>query len=224
MGTMLRLLSSLIFACLIALSSSVHADSPGVPSTYKTESEDGQYVFVMLSPLDEEAELQIWNEEIGAEISGIRQLYSKSGLYLSDESSAPLWTVDWYADSVVPFSDGVHLVREGPWATSGRSEGVSFFASGELLKSYSVSDLVFASWAMPHSVSHFFWRKETTIDDEGLSYHVLTLHGERIHFDARTGDIVRSFSPPLWIFVALIGLLIGVVIVRRSRARKDASN
>jgi hypothetical protein len=164
----------------------------------------------MLSPLAQESELRTWNEDLGDEISGIRRLYSQSGLYLADDPSAPLWTVDWYAHSVMPFSDGIHLVREGPWATSGRSEGVSFFASGELLKSYTVSELVFASWAMPRTVSHFFWRKQTHIDDESLSYHILTSHRERIHFDVRNGHIVQSFSPPLWIFGALVGLLVEI--------------
>ena len=203
----------------MVLSSAVIADTPAPPSTYTIESDDGQYVFVMLSPLDEELEFQTWNQSHRTEIATVRDLYSQSGLYLADDSSAPLWTVDWYAHSVILFSDGVHLVREGPWAMSGRSEGVSFFADGELLKSYTVSDLVFARWLMPRTASHFMWRKETRVDDEALSYHITTLHLERIAFDARTGEIIRSFSPSQWAFTVLI-VLLGFGVYRRSRDRQ----
>lgn len=220
---MLRSLTSLIIACVVGLSSNALGDSPAPPYSYKAESEDGSYVFVMISPLSAEEERQLWNAEAGAEISGIRRQYSRSGLYLAADSTTPLWTVDWYAHSVFPFSDGVHLVREGPWATSGQSEGVSFFARGELLKSYPVSDLVFASWAMPHSVSHFAWRKETSIDDKSVSYNVLTIHRESIQFDARTGEIIESFSPPLLILIVLIASPFAVVLVRRSRSKKGTT-
>ena len=111
-------------------------------------------------------------------------------------------------------------MREGPWATSQRSEGVSFFANGELLKKHSVSDLIFASWAMPHSVSHFSWRKKTSVEDEALTYHLVTLHGERLVFDARTGDITSSYSPPEWTLVALIVSLVAFAAIRRSRGKR----
>ncbi|MDJ0904384.1 MAG: hypothetical protein QNI96_00080 [Woeseiaceae bacterium] len=218
-----RSLIGVVTACALWLSSTALADSPAPPYTYKIESEDGRYVFVMLTGLSAEEELWRLSEGFGAEISAIKSQYPQSGLYSADDPSNPLWTVDWYAHSVLPFSDGIHLVREGPWAVSGRSEGVSFFANGELLKSYAVSDLVLAPWAMPHSISHFTWRKETSIDDESLSYDVLTIHRESIRFDARTGEITRSFSPPLLLIIVLPGSLVWVVLVLRSRARTSDS-
>lgn len=220
---MFRLLTSIVIACSVGLSSYVVADSPVPPYSYKIESEDGRHVFVMLSPLDEDVEVQPFNDEFSAEILKIRQQYSQSGLYTVDNATVPLWTVDWYAHSVRLFSDGVHLVREGPWASSAGAEGVSFFANGKLVKTYSVSDLVFAPWAMPHTTSHFIWRKDTSIDNEGLSYHVLTIHHERIQFDARTGRIVRSFSPPGWILIILVVIPAGFVMMWRSRRRRSRS-
>lgn len=195
-------------AALAYLPADSSADSPAPPCSYVVEAEGGQFVFVMLAPMTLDYELSFCNEENGSKIRDIRQKYSASGLYSMWDATTPVWTVDWYAHSVLPFSDGIHLVREGPWAMSGRSEGVSFFASGELLRTYSVSDLVFATWLMPRSVSHFRWRKETSVGDDSLTYRLVTLHGERIVFNARTGDIVDSHAPVKWVFLALVGVLI----------------
>ena len=168
------------------------ADSPAPPSSYVVETEDGQFVFVMIAPLSLDEELSFWNEEYGSKIRDIRQKYSESGLYSTGDGTAPLWTVDWYAHGVLPFSDGIHVVREGPWARSRGDEAVSFFANGKLLKSYSISDLKVSRWAMQRTVSHFFWRDETSIDDLELTYEIKPRKGKTIVFDVTTGEIVNA--------------------------------
>lgn len=183
---------SLVVATLGYLPADALADSPAPASSYAVEAEGGQYVFVMLAPLTLDEELSFWNEKHGSQIHDIRQKYSASGLYSTGDTTSPIWTVDWYAHSVLPFSDGIHLVREGPWARSRGDEAVSFFANGKLLKSYSISDLKISRWAMQHTVSHFFWRDETSVDDPKLTYEIKPRKGKAIVFDVTTGEIVNA--------------------------------
>src|SRR5262245_39743586 len=132
---------------LAAIALSLHAspaaaDSPARPFTHETISGNQQFVFVMVPsvPLDEE--LRTWNETFGAKIRQIRSWRSFSGMYRNDGTSEPLWTVDWYAFGVEIFSDGVHLIRHGPWARKGTDEAITFFARSRPIRKYRVSDLV----------------------------------------------------------------------------------
>lgn len=198
-----------LVVCLFAVSGvaappHAHADTESPPISYVKETPDGQFVFVMLSPNPAEMELLYLNEEAGREVAAIRANYSSSGLYRADDTATPLWTVDWYAHSVIPFSDGVHLVREGPWARSAGDEGVAFFANGELLRAYSVSQVAEFPSLMPHTVSHFSWREATSFDDDALTYKIVTLHDEVAVFDVRTGRIIQGRSP---IRFAMLGLI-----------------
>ena len=215
---MTRLLVAPVLLFILGLSSAVRADSPAPPRTYTVETEDGRYVFVMLTSLPPDFENRFFTEGFVEEMQETRRRYRQSGLYRTDDPTTPLWTVDWYAHSVLVFSDGVHLVRPGPWASSAQNEGVSFFANGELLETYTIEDLVAAPWAMPRSVSHFTWRDETSIDDAALTYHIRTLHGEEIDFDVRTGKIIRSFLPSLFMLGAL--MIGGIVYLGARRYRR----
>ena len=159
--------------------------------TYTITSSDGKYILVMLSPN---------SAEKAEENRKIRSKYSQSGLYFNDASTDALWTIDWYAHNVELSSDGIHLVRRGPWAHSPTTEALSFFAKGDLLKSYRINELVDYPWLMPHSVSHFRWKKMSSMDDKNNSYDLRTIHGETYRFDTTTGRIVSSFRTPRWLF------------------------
>src|SRR2546428_329551 len=118
------------------------ADSPAPPRSYKKVAAGGKYVFVMIAPGTVEEDVWRWNEETAAGIRKIRRVYPRSGLYRNDGSTEPLWTVDWYAHGVEVASDGVHLIRHGPWASSTDQEAISFFANGKLLRTYLIRELV----------------------------------------------------------------------------------
>mgnify|MGYP001816375138 FL=1 len=185
-----KLFAAFSAVALVYLPVNSSADSPAPPYSYEIEAEGGQFVFVMLAPLTLDEDLSSWNDEFGSKIRDIRQRHPTSGLYSVGIDAAPIWTVDWYAQSVLPFSDGVHIVREGPWARSRGDEAVSFFANGKLLKSYSISDLEISRWSMSRTVSHFFWRENTSINDAELTYEIEPRRGKKIVFDVTTGDIV----------------------------------
>ena len=193
---------SAIFAVAILALADVPAvaDEEAPESFYTKLTPDGLHLFVMISPYPNALERQ-----------NSRITYTQSGLYRNDGSSTPIWTVTWYAHNVEPLSDGVHLVRPGPWASSSNSEAVAFFAKGKLIRSYTVRDLVADPDLMPHSVSHFKWRSYEHLNDHEKTYTIETKHGERYKFDVTTGDISSSFSPILWFLAVAIILVVGTL-------------
>jgi hypothetical protein len=199
---MIRRCIILLSFVLVALSSTL-ADSERPPFTYTKLSPDERYLFVMISPNPPEEDRGPWRS--------IREKYSQSGLYRNDGSTTPIWTVHWYGFEAAPLSDSVHLVRRGPWATSSKSEAVSFFANGKLLRTYTVSDLVAIPALMEHSVSHFFWRDDEQLHDQEKTYLIMTKHGEHYLFDISTGDILSSYTPVRWLVNAGILLAIGII-------------
>lgn len=196
---------SLLGLCGFATDS--RADKTGPPTTYKTGSADGKFVFVMRAPGTTEDELKFGNENHQKLVKEIRDTYPKSGLYKSG-SQEPLWTVDWYKSSVRVASDGVHLIRfGGPHVLEERTkdkkeraitnndlkqEALSVFAKGKLLREFSVGDLVDDPKQLRMSVSHFMWMKQTKILDDKQQLEVLTLDGNRVLIDIATAKIVEK--------------------------------
>ncbi len=196
---------ALLFANRLVL-----ADSIILPGSYTTTTPDGTYLFVMIGP-DSPWEGELSGGEHETQQVRIRNTYGQSGLYRNDGSTTPLWTVDWYAGSVEPLSDGVHLVRHGLWTTSPDSEAVSFFANGTLIRSYTVADLVAMPSMMPRTVTFFYWQAEAELNDASKTYSITTNHGERYLFDVRTGTILFSFSPFVWGLVGAILLVLSAI-------------
>jgi hypothetical protein len=235
-----RLLVGLMVLVGTAWSSPVRADSPVDPWTYTVVSPGGKYLFVMLSPLLAEDELRRNPNGAGNEI---RRTHSQSGLYRNDGSTVPLWTVDWYAFGVKVASDGVHLIRPGPWTDTGprgspltpalNGEAISFFANGQLLRTYRINELVDDPEQLQRSVSHVRWEKDGQFDDGRMEYTLTTLDGNRFVFDVRTGAIVSESRAPrlsrrpglvlvlTGAVVAAIGLACWLILRRRARSSED---
>jgi hypothetical protein len=179
----------------------------------------------MIAPVPLHVDVEPWNEETRAGIRDIRRVYSKSGLYRNDGSPEPLWTVDWYAHSVEVASDGVSLIRHGPWASSTDQEALSFFANGKLLRTYLINELVDFPTMLPHSVSHFSWSNEMRLDDSTLEYTVVTQDGNRFVFDGQTGNVISETRPGrriAWGAAIIAAVLLSAVVwfvLRRRRRR-----
>lgn len=187
----------LAVVCLI-VTMPAFADSPAPRSSYKEVAPGGQFVFVMIAPSTVEVDVQRWNEAKAADIREIRRVYNRSGMYRNDGSTKPLWTVDWYAHSVDLFPDGVHLIRHGPWAwlRDARTpdlevEAVSFFANGQLLRTYRVNELIDDPSRVRKSVSHYQWQEDGLVSGE-FEYSISTLDGNRFVFDVRTGELITA--------------------------------
>jgi len=204
------------FAIFMAGSSFAWADSEAPPFSYKQKSPGGKYVFVMIAPMSIDEDAGNWIEEKGTEIREIRRTYSESGLYRNDGSTEPLWTVDWYAFGVDIASDGVHLIRHGPWAWSTDQEAISFFANGKLIRTYQINQLIDDPLRLEHTVSHFFWKKRSSFSDSRLRYTLRTIDGNQFVFDVRTGDILSKSPAPAdipWDMIVVFGTSALAIIV-----------
>jgi hypothetical protein len=208
-----------------AVAATSRADSVAPPFSYTKPSPDGRFLFVMIPPGTVEDDTRRWNEQKAAEIRAIHNTYPQSGLYRNDGTTTPLWTVSWYAYDVEVASDGVHLVRHGPWAFRSDEEAVSFFANGKLVRTYVISELVDLKFLLPHSVSHFQWSEGGHLDDAALRYVVSTKDGNSFVFDVTNGNIVketRNARLKLWaalIAVAVFAAALTAIVVRRKRMR-----
>lgn len=170
-----------VIALLLAFSAPAIADTPAPPRDYAKETEDGQYVFVMLAP----------PEKWVSKDQELRKTYRTSGLYRNDGSTTPLWAVYWYSFSVYPSSDGKHIVRMGPWASSVDQLALAFYENGKELKSYLIRDLIKDETRLKHTVSHFFWQKESRFNDKESTMLIKTHDGQTYLFSVKTGEILQ---------------------------------
>lgn len=180
MGKRTEYINMLMLSLGLLISSSwALADRPAPPRDYTKTTENGEYIFVMLRPEDQQEK----------EYSDLRKKYKVSGLYRNDGSDEPLWTVDWYAFGVLPNSDGRHLIRWGPWASSTEQLALSFYEDGDEIKRYSIWELVCDETKLKHSVSHFQWLSEFVHDeDEGAL--IIVTHDDRMYrFQLETGEV-----------------------------------
>lgn len=171
-----------LIVLFLALSIPAPADTPAPPRDYAKETENGQYIFVMLAP----------PERWVSKDAELRKTYRTSGLYRNDGSTAPLWTVYWYSFSVYPSSDGRHIVRMGPWASSVDQLALAFYESGKELKSYLIRDLIKDQSKLKHTVSHFFWQKELKFNDKENTILIKTQDDQTYLFSVKTGEILKE--------------------------------
>ncbi len=172
---------------------SAFADQELPPVSYTQTSPNEQFLFVMIFP-EWVTRFGYISAEAKARERQIKNRYRQSGLYRNDNSTTPLWTVDWYARSVLISSDGVHLITRGPWASTSGDEALTFFANGKMLRSYQINELVSFkdSLSLPRTASHFRWEKSRSLDDEKQTLTLVTLNEDTYVFDITTGEITSS--------------------------------
>lgn len=186
-----------------------YADSPAPQKDYTLSVGDGKYIFVMLSiPNDQSA----FGQGGAVQDAKIRTMYKKSGLYTTDDVPKALWTVDWYAFQVDISADGMHLVRWGPWASKYTEIAVEFYTNGSLTRSYQVNDLVHKPENLPHSVSHFSWRRAADFNSDQKELFIETNNGEQYFFDVSTGLLLNeTLTPEPWTIENSIPLLLKII-------------
>lgn len=205
------------------------ADQEGPPPDYTASSPDGKHIFVM-----------------AGEHGLAAYQYPASGMYVNDGSREPLWTVEWHAFASIP-NGGDYVVRHGKWANySGRydEEAISFLAKGVVLRAYSAEELVDFPWLLSHSVSHYTWgagwcpsdssdgvqidrngehykSRSVAFDGENQTVEIRTELGDRLTFDLRTGEWIRSWRPAtITTVVLLVALLLTYLLFRKRTAAK----
>jgi hypothetical protein len=200
------------------------AYKPAPPRTYATESPDGRHVFVMISPLAEARELEMWIEETQNKIKAIRGKFPRSGMYRNDGSTEPLWAVDWYAYVVHVPSGGEYVVRYTAGGYGWMDQpALVFYHQGTLLRAYEIGDLV----TIPALIDHGDWLGGRTLDDAARTIEVTTELGDRYVFDVRTGEMISRFRPVRYAIIGTgVAVLGGVVwlIKRHTRRRRPITS
>ncbi len=223
-----------LFALVLAMMSpgpNALADKYGPPVPYKKEVPGGKFVFVMIATIEVNRDRAGWAPE-SDEVKEIRRTYKRSGLYRSDNSDEPLWTVDWFDPGIPLASDGVHLIRTGHSRFFG-SEGVSFYSNGKLLQAYLLRELVDDTSRMGRSVTTLDWMREGWLDERRMEYTLETWDGNRFVFDVRTGEMLSDSRTgripagrvPGWVWWSVFGVVAVGIVARigwRRRIRPRA--
>ncbi len=177
------------------LAATVNADSVATKCSYSIRLEQSNLVFVMIADQPSN-ECLSQGKERAAAANLLRKTYGASGLYREGDST-PLWTVDWYSYRVFVSSDGKYLVRTGPWASAMSDEAFSFFSDGNLLKRYTVNEIIRYQSALPQSVSHFQWEKNLSLVDDNRTFEVTTLEDGSLTFSIENGELLSKKLPIL---------------------------
>lgn len=228
--------TSVRFLFILIVTQIAFADQEGSLPSYTVETADKKHIFVMLTPFD--AAHGFTEKNI---------LFNRSGIYLNDGSTTPVWAVDWFANIYLP-NGGEYVLRRGRWARYSNcyeEEAFSFVTRGEVIKVYRVKDLVDFPWLLPHSVSHYKWgdmsfkpgdESDAVIKVGGATYpnntgvvfahdaqtaELATFLGDRFKFDLATGNIISAKHPSRMIAIAIVTiLLVGYLFYRFKTATR----
>jgi hypothetical protein len=185
------------------------ADKEPRPISFVVTSEFGQSFFKMIPPKGK------WQENkyvTTKEAVGVAYSIDEDGNFIE------LWrTSGWYSSELYLSLDGQYLVRMGPWneghEPNNSDLAVAFYKNGNLLKEYSVIDLVKDKSKIQPTRSHYFWlarmdyrnlpdmeRKKweenrLRLDGSNNVFHLKTIDGIMYQFDATTGEIKKTDKP-----------------------------
>ncbi len=188
------------------------ADTEAMQRSYISPSANNKFIFVMIASVDIESDGISYGDEGKKEAKRIRAKYPSSGMYLNDGSTNPLWTVDWYSNSVIVASDGNHIIRRGRWATTLSNEAFTIFKQNNVVRSYKIGDLVATELLLPHTAHNFEWEEAMSLNNYNHTLFVSTLSKERYIFDFFTGETISS-EKPVRTWIILSGVIIMFVII-----------
>jgi hypothetical protein len=216
------LMRRLIPGIILLFVGATHVPTSYYGLTYTTETPDEQFRLVMLSPWPvledavspvEAASGRIPYSQI-ERTKELRAKYPRSGLYRNDGSSTPLWTVDWYSDSIALSSDGIHLCSLAGDVQDLSSEALVFYENGEEIRRHTVGDLVRSMKDLSWSFGSYSWKKGFAFNADNNTLAVTLLNKDRFSFDIRSGDIIRVERDPRKLYLGfLVGIALLVLIV-----------
>jgi len=199
--------------------------------TKAIQSENGQYVLVLLAPEDERThEIDLNREEFDAESDWLaavgrrqRELelerkYSQSGLYRNDGNNILLWSID-HADvptDVLVSNDGRHVViafQDWDSSVSNRGSALSFYDGGKLIAEYGEWELLPAFGlrvlASRHLQQELPYGREIALDDKRGVVSLTTNSGSILQFDVSTGKKLNPWHS--WLLPVGTPLLLGAM-------------
>src|SRR5262249_30326711 len=119
---------------------------------------------------------------------------------------------------------GLPRGRHGPLEAALQNEALSFFANGQLVRTYQIGELVSDPDRLGRSWSHFTWLTDGHLDDDRMEYRLTTEDGNWFVFDVGTGAIVIHFRRRWWGVVGGIGVGAVALLVWRPWLRTKKRN
>ena len=192
----------MILLALLATPSFANEKPIAYPVPSEFPSPNGEFLFVLIPPKSDDP-----NRKEFSHHAKLRQKYAASGLYGKDAAAKPLWTVDWFDYEAMPSDDGVHLVRihgeNDQWRhykTDKRlsdetvseqlaAPAVSFYVNGQLLRAYSVREIVGRPEALPHTMRYILWNAGGVMTRDGNQFVLMTQDERQVIFDLDSGRI-----------------------------------
>lgn len=199
-----------------------------LPITRKTESPNGSFVFVVVSPGSFEHECaalddELWELsateliEIKEQIRQIRSQFRRTGMYRNDGSTSPIWTTQEALTFVHVADDGKHLVVEEAWVWGDGHGGkvARFIREGVVVKEHHVVELIPLYFVRQLILGSGPECARAVFDPSSATYTVKSDQCDTIVFDAVRGDVLNSNASEitLQIIVAnrLFQLMFGLV-------------
>lgn len=149
--------------------------------------------------LDPENDKAIRDKELRNRALSVRRKYKASGLYLKNDATRPLWTIDWYSSAIRLSFTGEYLIADSRFLgfdESGevdpQAEVLKFFRNGSLLSSFTARELVRDFEALPNSMSMKMWACRASFDLARNQYSVHTFEKQKLVFDATNGKLISS--------------------------------
>lgn len=161
------------------------------------------------------------------EVGSHAHLEFPNGLYADSDSRRPLWSVDFFEDSICwagsdeprayfPLyisRDCRYLARLTSSANSGADTVLRFYENGKLTKSYTLAEIL-APERVEDATREEVWFKEASFgragsDDLAITTHLLEFGGETIRFRLSSGEIASRdtftiASKSGWQFITLV--------------------
>ena len=205
------LLAGSAVAGAVLIASEATANTPLPARSYRVVTGGGEFVFVMIG---------LWPPHEDPDTAAIRAGYKLSGMYRNDGSAEPLWVFGngngyVYRDDLMVFPDGVHLVTRHRWPSDPSHTVVAFHVSGQVVREYSVQELVDdpgALYVVRPGLPHYEWLRRLGCDDRRMECVVETADGNRFVFDVRTGQVLSESRPVQWETVVKLFALVGVAV------------
>ena len=124
--------------------------------------------------------------------------YLPTGLYYNTEPPEMIYLVNsersgFYADNLYFSDDGMHFLYLPMTFYGGDETAIEFYSRGELIKVYTVSDLVEdMSRLTQYTTSMYFWRIPTRLNVEKNITSIITVDELTYNFDITTSEIITD--------------------------------
>lgn len=196
---------SLILLVLLATPSFANDKPIAYPVPSEFPSPNGLFVFVLIPPKSDDP-----NRKEFSHHAKLRQKYATSGLYKKGDETKPLWSVDWFDYEAFPADDGIHLVRfhgeNDQWRhykTDKRlpdetvseqlaAPAVSFYENGQLLRTYSVREIVGRPEELPHTMRYILWNAGGVFTQDGGRFVLMTQDSRQVFFELASGQMTEN--------------------------------